>query len=106
MIDILKTHFTAIWITLAIVLGVVLTIIAVLFAMFRADAVREKKDDPTKIAASLTLSTLKGVLRLRRAVEQDSEAPRRARSSAELDMTITPGSLAASDIPKPPESKP
>lgn len=102
MIDILKQHFPQIFWTSVAIAAVILFLVSRLFLMLRSDAIREEKEDPTKVAAFQTLSTLRGVVRLRRASDTDSTQPRIARSSAELDMTITPGTLRADDIPKPP----
>lgn len=100
--DFIGKHFTVIAAFVAAILIFALWVSVELFREFKADAIRDGKEDPTKVAVSLVLSTWKNVLLLRKAAKGEVVRDDRPRTSQELDATITPGTLRAGDLPKPP----
>jgi hypothetical protein len=92
MMDLLKTY--APWL-----LGLAVVIVFGMFLLLRKDAVKAGEEFPTKLAVAQTISAIRGLLKLRRAVrEDDAPVDRRVRTSEELKATITPGSLSTDDV--------
>lgn len=84
--------------------AVLFVLALILFAFYRADAIRAGEKFPTKLATQQTYSTIRKFLRLSSEVRRAPNAPddRRAprvMTEEEMKATITPGTLRAEDIP-------